>query len=189
MRSPRSGVFIHLETEDPKVCCNKPSGKWGPIHSCGVFSNLEGEEPEVWCIQSPGSPSFGVFSHLEIEKPEVWWAPSSCPPSRNCLEPVVSLLSLIVLASENNLQRFSRTIYPQTIIIWFNFHHLECALLFIFSIKPDRHVLTRIYTIQRPNGVLYCTLHCWSSATSSPRVPGIESNQESTLRQAGALTT
>jgi len=52
VRSPRSGVFIHLETEDPKVCCIKPSGKYEPIHSCGVFSNLAGEKPEIWCIHS-----------------------------------------------------------------------------------------------------------------------------------------
>jgi hypothetical protein len=104
------------------------------------------------------STSYGVFSHLEIEKPEVWRAPSSCLPSRNCLEPVVSFLSFTVLASENNLQRFWSTIYPQTVIIWFSFHHPECALLCLFPSNPLRntHVLTRIYTIQRPTGVLYC---------------------------------
>jgi hypothetical protein len=124
------------------------------------------------------SPSCGVFSHLEIEKPEVWRAPSSCLPSLNCLEPVVSLLSFIVLASENNLQHFSSTIYPQKIIIWFNFHHPECALLCLFSIKPVRHVLTPDLHNKKTEWCLVLYPHRWSSATSSPRVPGIEYNQE-----------
>jgi hypothetical protein len=111
-----------------------------------VFIYLKDEEPELWFIQSPWNwEARGVASSILLSsQPEL---------SGTCCQP------FIFDSSRFREQRFSRTIYPQTIIICrFKFHHPECALLCLLSIKPVRHVITRIYIIKRPNGVLYFIL-------------------------------